>query len=121
LQLPAVRSNIDRITLSWFNLEQLYAKQKDRSLLVPLAPTDDTLADMTTSLQNDMMTSTTMFVDDLYWNGSGRVADLLTADTMFVNARLGTLLNLPFDGSQPEHFVGVPGTDQKRAGMLTQP
>src|SRR6185436_1222460 len=30
LQLSQVRSNIDRITLSWFNVQQLYAKQKDK-------------------------------------------------------------------------------------------
>jgi hypothetical protein len=121
LQLPAVRSNIDRITLSWFNVQQLYAKQKDKSLLAPLAPTDDTLAQLTTNLQNDMLASATLFVDDLYWNGSGKVADLLTSDKVFVNERLAILLNLPYDQSRPDSFVGVPGASQGRAGMLTQP
>ena len=121
LQLPQVRSNIDRITLSWFNVQQLYAKQKDKSLLAPLAPTDATLASLTTTLQNDMLTSTTMFVDDLYWNGSGKVTDLLTSDKVFVNQRLAVLLNLPFDDTRPESFVGVSAASQGRAGMLTQP
>jgi len=121
LQLPATRANIDRIAVDWFNVRQLYAKQKDISLLAPLAPTNATLSDLTTSLQNDLISSTTMFVDDLFWQGNGKVVDLLTSDKMFVNQRLATLFGLPFDGASPDDFVGVSAADQNRAGMLTQP
>lgn len=121
LQTPLARQNIDRITLDWFNVRQLYAKQKDKSLLAPLNPTDDSLAALTTSLQGDLITSTELFVDDLYWHGSGKVVDLLTSDKLFVNQRLATLFGLPFSGASPDDFVGVSAASQGRAGMLTQP
>ena len=44
LMLPAVQANLVRITLGWFNVNQLYAKQKDKSLLTPLNPTDATIS-----------------------------------------------------------------------------
>ncbi len=109
LQLPAVQGNIVRITLSWFNVPQLYAKQKDESLLAPLNPTDATVSAISRLLQNDMLQSATLFVDNLYWHGSGKVVDLLTDDKLFVNQRLATLLGLPFTGSSPDAFVGVSG------------
>jgi len=120
-QLDAVKSNIDRITLNWFNVPQLYAKQKDASLLAPLKPTADGLSALITDLQNDMLQSATLFIDDLYWHGSGKVVDLLTGDKLFVNQRLATLLGLPFTGSSPDTFVGLSAASQNRAGMLTQP
>jgi hypothetical protein len=68
-----------------------------------------------------MLTSANLFVDDLYWHGSGKVVDLLTSQKMFVNQRMATLLGLPFTGTDPEQFVGVDASSQNRAGMLTQP
>jgi len=121
LQLPATRANIDGITLGWFNVRQLYAKQKDISLLAPLAPTSATVGGLITTIQNDLISSATMFVDDLFWNANGKVIDLLTSDKLFVNQRLATLFGLPFDGASPEDFVGVSAASQNRAGMLTQP
>ena len=44
-----------------------------------------------------MLQSATLFVDDIYWHGSGKVIELLTSDKLFVNQRLATLLGLPFD------------------------
>ncbi len=99
LMLPAVQANLVRITLAWFNVNQLYAKQKDKTLLAPLNPSDATISDLTTSLQNDMLTS----------------------DRMFINQRMATLLNFPFDSTSPDDFVPISGADQGRAGMLTQP
>lgn len=124
LMLPAVQANLVRITLAWFNVNQLYAKQKDKSLLAALNPTDATITDLTTSLQNDMLQSASLFVDDIYWHGSGLITDLLTSDKMFISQQMATLLNLPYDPSQgatPDGFVAVSGTDQGRSGMLTQP
>jgi len=120
-QLDQVKSNVDRITLSWFNVSQLYAKQKDVSLLAPLNPTMSGLSALITNLQNDMLQSATLFVDDLYWHGSGKVVDLLADDKIFVNQRLATLFGLPFTGASPDAFVGVSAASQNRAGMLTQP
>src|SRR6185369_5798233 len=95
--------------------------QKDVSLLAPLKPTTSDLSALIANLQNDMLQSATLFVDNLYWHGSGKVVDLLTDDKLFVNQRLATLLGLPFTGSSPDAFVGVPAASQNRAGMLTQP
>jgi Protein of unknown function (DUF1592)/Protein of unknown function (DUF1595)/Protein of unknown function (DUF1588)/Protein of unknown function (DUF1585) len=121
LALPSAKANIDRITLNWFNVPQLYAKQKDASLLAPLNPTSANTATLITDLQNDAFHSASLFVDDLLWQGSGKVVDLLTSDKLFVNQRLATLLGLPFTGATPDTFVGVSAGAQGRAGMLTQP
>ena len=117
LQTAVVRDNITRIVVRWFNVSQLFIKGKDPSYFGKLSTADQNLA----LLEQDLLTSVERFVDDVLWKGSGKMDDLLTSKTMFVNRRLATLYGLPFSGAAGD-FVGVetPAQEQ-RAGMLTQP
>jgi hypothetical protein len=117
LGLPAVKANITRIVLGWFNTQQLYAKTKDPALLAALGAG----ASDQTGIQNDLYDGAQAFVNDVLWNGSGKVADLLDSQKLFVNQRLATLYGLPFSGSDPSAFVGVDSPVGGRAGLLTQP
>jgi hypothetical protein len=78
--------------------------------------------DVQATLESDILVSTTDFVDDILWQGSGRVTELLTSNKLFVNQRLGALYGLPYSaaGARPDGFVGVLDP-LPRAGMITQP
>jgi len=115
LKLAAVKQNIRDITVGWFNVNQLFIKTKDPSFFMGLAAADQDQS----SIESDLITSTQKFIDDVLWNGSGKIADLLTSPRVFVNQRLATLYGYSFTGSAPDQFVGV--DDPHRAGMLTQP
>jgi hypothetical protein len=116
LGLDAVKQNISSIVVDWFNVQQLYAKTKDPSLLTALSMADQDQ----TQLQGDLYTSARAFVDDLLWSGSGKINDLLTSQRIFVNQRLATLYGLPYSGTGDD-FVPVDTTAGDRAGLLTQP
>ncbi len=124
LQTDAVKQNIDNVVVSWFNVPQLVIKTKDPTL-IPDAVSSMVPAgqDVQATLESDIITSTTDFVDDVVWKGSGRVTELLTSNKLFVNARLAALYGLPYGdgaGARPDGFVGV-ADPQPRAGMITQP
>ncbi len=111
LQTDAVKQNIDNVVVSWFNVPQLVIKTKDPSL-IPDAVTAMVPAgqDVQATLESDILTSTTDFVDDVVWKGSGRVTELLTSNKLFVNQRLAALYGLPYGngaGARPDGFVGV--------------
>jgi len=115
LKLDAVKQNISSITLDWFNVRQLFSKAKDPSFFMglPTADRDPSL------LESDLLTSTQRFIDDVLWNGSGKISDLVLSQRVFVNQRLATLYGYQFTGQSPDQFVSV--EDNRRAGMLTQP
>ncbi len=124
LQTDAVKQNIDNVVVSWFNVPQLVIKTKDPSLIpdavasmVPMGQ------DVQATLESDILTSTTDFVDDVLWKSSGHVTELLTSNKLFVNQRLAALYGLPYGtgaGARADGFLGV-ADPQPRAGMITQP
>ena len=109
-----VKKNIDRIIGEWFNVSQLFSKTKDPSYFAALATADQDQ----TALENDVYSSTLQFIDQIAWGPSGKVNDLLTSQTVFVNSRLGQLYGLASNGT-PDQFVAA--TDANRSGMVTQP
>jgi hypothetical protein len=123
LKTDAVKQNIDNVVVSWFNVPQLVIKTKDPTL-IPAAVTAMVPQgqDVQATLESDILVSTTDFVDDILWQGSGRVTELLTSNKLFVNQRLGALYGLPYSaaGARPDGFVGVLDP-LPRAGMITQP
>jgi hypothetical protein len=123
LKTDAVKQNIDNVVVSWFNVPQLVIKTKDPTL-IPAAVTAMVPQgqDVQATLEADILTSTTDFVDDILWQGSGKVTELLTSNKLFVNQRLGALYGLPYSaaGARPDGFAGVLDP-QPRAGMITQP
>ncbi len=123
LQTDAVKQNIDNVIVSWFNVPQLVIKTKDPTLIPDAVTTMVPMGqDVQATLESDILISTTDFVDDILWQGSGRVTELLTSNKLFVNPRLGALYGLPYStaGARPDGFVGVLDP-QPRAGMITQP
>jgi hypothetical protein len=122
LGLPAVQANLPNIILGWFNVNQVYAKVHDTSLLsaLPVADQDQTV------LENDLETSTRDWVSSILWQGSGKIDDLLTSQTVYVNQRLATLYpDLSFNGQPPADdttFVAATWPQSEgRSGLLTQP
>ena len=115
LALDAVKTNIGQIVVDWFNVRQLFSKTKDPSFFTGLATADQDQ----TQLQNDVYTSTQMFVNSVLWAPSGKLTDLLTSQQVFVNSRLGQLYGIPGTGATATQFVPV--TDSHRSGLLTQP
>ncbi len=123
LALPEVQANITNIVLGWFNINQMYSKVHDPALLASL-PTSEQDQSAT---ESDLANSTQRFVSDILWNGAGKIGDLLTSQTVYVNQRLATLYpGLTFaNGNAPASdatFVAATWpASQARAGLLTQP
>jgi hypothetical protein len=123
LALPAVQANLTNIMLGWFNIIQLFSKTKDTALLSALSTAEQDQ----TGIQNDLFTSTQQFVNSIVWSGSGKIDDLLTSQTVYVNQRLATLypgLTYPGGKAPTSDSTFVAATwpaSQGRSGMLTQP
>lgn len=121
--LPAVQANVTNIVLSWFNINQLFSKVKDTSLLSALSSSEQD----ETAIENDLLKSAQSWVNSVLWQGSGKIDDLMTSQTVYVNQRLATLypgLTYP-NGKAPTSdstFVAATWpTSQGRSGILTQP
>jgi hypothetical protein len=99
--LPAVQANVTNIILSWFNVNQVFAKVKDTSLLSALSSSE----------QNQTAIET----------------DLITSQTVYVNQRLATLypgLTYPGGKAPTSDSTFVAATwpaSNGRSGFLTQP
>lgn len=123
LSLPAVQANVTNIVLSWFNINQLFSKVKDTSLLSALSSSERD----ETAIENDLLTSAQNWVNSILWNGSGKIDDLMTSQTVYVNQRLATLYpGLTYaNGKAPTSdstFVAATWpSSQGRSGILTQP
>ena len=123
LALPAVQANLTNIVLGWFNVSQLFSKTKDTSLISALSTSEQDM----TGIENDLFTSAQQFVNSIVWSGSGKIDDLLTSQTVYVNQRLATLYpGLTYSGGKAptsdSTFVAATWpASQGRSGMLTQP
>jgi len=121
--LPAVQANLTNVILSWFNVNQMFAKVKDTSLLSSLSSSEQNQ----TAIETDLLTSTQNWVNSIIWNGSGKIADLMTSNTVYVNQRLATLYpGLTYAGGKAptsdSTFVQATWPSaQGRSGVLTQP
>jgi hypothetical protein len=122
LALPAVQANLTNIVLGWFNIGQMFSKTKDTSLLAALSTAEQDQ----TGIENDLFTSTQDYVNAILWNGTGKIDDLLTSQTVYVNQRLATLYpGLTYTAAAPTSdttFVAATWpASQERSGILTQP
>jgi hypothetical protein len=117
--LPAVQANIANIILGWFNVNQVFAKIHDTTLL-PASEQNEM------AIETDLQAAALKWVSNLLFNGSGKVDDLLTSQTFYANKRLATLYpELSFNGQPPADdttFVAATWpASEGRSGMLTQP
>ena len=92
----------------WLELERAEAMSKDPKAF----PTFDaaTLADLRTSLD--------MFVDQVVWSDKSDYRELLQADYLLLNERLGKLYGKPVTGKE---FQRVSFDPKQRAGVVTHP
>jgi hypothetical protein len=65
LALPTVQANLTNIVLGWFNISQLFSKTKDTALISKLPTAEQDL----TGIENDLFTSTQLFVNSVLWSG----------------------------------------------------
>ena len=124
LALPAVQANLTNIVLGWFNIGQMFSKTKDTSLIAALSTSEQDL----TGIENDLLTSTQNYVNSILWSGSGKIDDLLTSQTVYVNQRLATLYpgvtyasGVKAPTSDTTFVAATWPTSQGRSGILTQP
>ena len=117
LGLDAVKRNITRVVLDWFNTRQAFiiAKAPEHFFALPAADRDQAI------LQQDVYASARALVDDVLWTRGDSLTSLITTERMFVNRRLATLLDLPFTGGAPEELQAVDTIPGQRAGLLTHP
>ena len=110
LGLASVQANIANIMLGWFNVNQMYAKVHDTSLLAPLAMSEQNQTD----IENDLETSTLDFVSSILWNGSkpqGRRP--LDVPSLLCQSALGN----PVSGAELQR-AGADGRHHLRRGDL---
>src|SRR5450631_2794882 len=112
LALPAVQANLTNIVLGWFNIGQM------------LSTAEQDLG----GIENDLFTSTQNYVNSILWSGSGKIDDLLTSQTVYVNQRLATLYpgvtyasGVKAPTSDTTFVAATWPTSQGRSGILTQP
>ena len=78
-----------------------------------------------TAIRNDMWASGRQFVSSILWNGSGNFDDLLTSQTVYVNARMAKLYPDAVPAAAPADdntFVAATWpASEGRSGLLTQP
>jgi uncharacterized protein DUF1592/uncharacterized protein DUF1595/uncharacterized protein DUF1588 len=123
LALPAVEQHLIGIIIDWFNIRQMFEKNKNTGLFTALPPTDRDQA----TIAGDLLTSARELVTDALWtNATGTIDDLFTSQTVFANRRLAALYpGLTFAGAPPTSdttFVKATWpAAQGRAGMLTHP
>ena len=117
LSLDAVKRNITRVVLDWFNTRQAFiiAKAPEHFFALPAADRNQAL------LQQDVYASARALVDDVLWTRGDSLTSLITTERMFVNRRLATLLDLPFTDGAPEELQAVDTIPGQRAGLLTHP
>jgi hypothetical protein len=84
-----------------------------------LSKSPERFPDFDASLAADLRTSLDLFLDDVIWGETTDFRQLLLADSLFLNGRLGKFYgaDLPADA----HFQKVPLDPKVRAGVLTHP
>ncbi|HEX4589719.1 MAG TPA: DUF1592 domain-containing protein [Gemmataceae bacterium] len=84
-----------------------------------LSKAPDRFPGFDTSLATDLRTSLDLFLDDVVWGESSDFRQLLLADSLFLNGRLGKFYGAELPGDAP--FQKVPLDPKVRAGVLTHP
>jgi hypothetical protein len=94
----------------WLDLGRLAVAARD--------PGSDAIDPATVSL--DLRGSLARYVDSVFWDQGGTLADLLVSPTVWVNKRLADAFGLSHSASDEATFIAVEQPDT-RAGLLTQP
>ena len=123
LASPAAQAHLTDVVLDWLGVDLLPAKTKDLSLLTAVAamPSSQDIS----AIEGDLWASARRFVGSILWTGSGKLDDLLTSQTVYLNGRLAKLYPDAMLGqAPPDDTAFVPGTwpaTEGRSGFLTLP
>jgi hypothetical protein len=94
---------------NWLQVERAYDISKSKDLFPGF---DRTLA-------SDALTSLDLLLEDVLWNGSSDLRQLLLTEELFVNRRLAEFYGLPVPAE--DGFHKVVGDPQRQVGILTHP
>jgi len=118
IALPAAQTYLTGNVLRWLGVGQVFEKTKDPALL---SGSDGDVS----AIQNDLWASAQQLVSSILWSGSGKINDLLTSQTVYVNRRLAALYPdaiVPQPLTNDTTFVAATWpASQARSGMLTDP
>lgn len=123
LASPAAQAYLTDVVLDWLGVDQLPAKTKDPALLsaVSSMPSSQDIS----ALEGDLLASARRFVGSILWTGSGKIDELLTSQTVYLNGRLAKLYPDATLGQAPtDDATFVAGTwpaAEGRSGFLTLP
>ena len=84
-----------------------------------LSKAHDRYPDFDPTLATDLRTSLELFLDDVVWGESSDFRQLLLADSLFLNGRLGKFYGADLPADAP--FQKVPLDSKVRCGVLTHP
>ncbi len=107
LNLPQARKQLSSFFAQWLEIDRLDKVSKDPAVF-PL---------FSSALAKSMRQETDAFVEDVVFNGDGKMSSLFSATHSFIDAPLATLYNLPAP-SVPMNRVNLDGS--QRGGLLTQ-
>jgi len=94
----------------WLELERADDLAKDTKIFPQF---DETLL-------ADQRTSLNLFLDDVVWESNANYRDLLLADYLFLNSRLGKLYDQP-DVADDGEFHKISIDEKRRSGIITHP
>jgi hypothetical protein len=108
---PRARAMTARMFDQWFSTPSVVGLSKDVAQLPPGFIFDDTVTQA-------MVAETRQFIDDVVWQGDGKISTLLTASYSFINAPLARLYGVPGITGTAMQRVTLDPT--QRTGLLTQ-
>jgi len=111
LAAPKARTAISNFFEQWTSTRRLAITTKSTSLF----------PNFSADLRDAMAKELPAFINDVLWNGDGRLSSLLTAPVAFVSGPLAQLYGVtqPAGGNGTPAKVTLPA-NQQRAGLLTQ-
>ncbi len=108
LKLPATVQNIDGAMMAYYLIGQIDSVIKDPAVY----------PDFTVGMRSSMYGGTQKFIENNLW--SGKVGDLLTTKTTYVDENLAKLYGVTYPGAMGAGFLPYTFTNGQRSGILTE-
>lgn len=105
---PRTRAKLDGFFQQWLDLDRAENAAKDTSLF----------PEFDEAVRSDLRQSLRLFLDEVVWGENSDYRQLLQAEHLYLNSRLGALYGTPLEGSAFQRTVPEKG---RRAGVLTHP
>ncbi|QDG53156.1 DUF1592 domain-containing protein [Persicimonas caeni] len=106
LETADARRSLNRAFMTWMGLDDLSSVEKEDP-------------DFTPEMRTSMEAATLAFIDQIIWEGDGRLSTLLTAPFAYVDRETAPLYGV--EPPDDDSIVRVDLDGEKRLGLLTQP